>query len=62
MKLTASTPSVSSAIASSAIDIRSPAVRSMSISRPGGSEVISPASAMRSSVVLPMAETTTMTS
>jgi hypothetical protein len=50
------------AIASRAIEIRSPAVRSMSSSRTGGSGLISRASASNSSVVSPIAETTTTTS
>src|SRR3954465_7939098 len=50
------------AIASSAIEMRSPAVRSMSSSRPGGSGDTCCASSSSSSVVSPMAETTTQTS
>ena len=49
-------------MASSAIEIRSPAVRSMSSSRPGGSSVIWLAWSSSSSVVSPIAETTTTTS
>ena len=49
-------------MASSAIEIRSPAVSSMSSSRPGGSSVIWPARSSSSSVVSPIAETTTTTS
>jgi hypothetical protein len=44
-----------------AIDICSPVDRSMSISRPCGASLISPASSMRSSVVSPRALTTTTT-
>ena len=47
---------------SSAIEIRSPAVSSMSISRPAGRGDTSWASRTRSSVVLPIADTTTTTS
>src|SRR3712207_5833080 len=50
------------AIASSAIEMRSPAVSSMSSSRPGGSAVIWLAWSSSSSVVSPIAETTTTTS
>src|SRR3954447_21521781 len=50
------------AIASSAMEMRSPAVSSMSSSRPGGSAVIWLAWSSSSSVVSPMAETTTTTS
>src|SRR5688572_28958984 len=50
------------AIASSDIEIRSPAVRRMSISRLGGNGLISAARSRRSSVVSPIAETTTTTS
>ena len=46
----------------SAIEIRSPAVRSMSISRAGRVGDTSSASRIRSSVNLPMADTTTTTS
>ena len=42
--------------------IRSPAVSSMSISRGSGTSAICSAIAVRSSVVSPMADTTTMTS
>ena len=49
-------------MASSAIEIRSPAVSSMSSSRPGGSSVIWPARSRSSSVESPMADTTTTTS
>ena len=50
------------AIATSAMEIRSPAVSSMSSSRPGGSSVTCLARSSSSSVVSPMAETTTTTS
>ena len=49
-------------MASSAMEIRSPAVSSMSSSRPGGSSVIWLARSSSSSVVSPIAETTTTTS
>ncbi len=49
-------------MASSDIAIRSPAVSSMSISRGSGTGVICVASETSSSVVSPMAETTTTTS
>ncbi len=49
-------------MASNDIEMRSPAVSSMSISRAGGSSEISAASSISSSVLLPMAETTTTTS
>ena len=55
-------PSCAIAIATSAIEIRSPAVSSMSSSRGGGSGVTCSARSRRSSVVSPMAETTTTTS
>ena len=58
----AGTPSSASAMHSSAIEIRSPAVSSMSSSRPGWTRLTSSASRMRSSVVLPIALTTTTTS
>ena len=61
VKLTASTPRAWSAIPNSAIEMRSPAVRSMSSSRRCGSSVTLRASASSSSVVSPMAETTTTT-
>ena len=60
VKLTAWTPRSMIAMQSSAIEIRSPAVRSMSSSRPCGSWATSWASRTRSSVVLPIAETTTI--
>ena len=50
------------AIATSALEIRSPAVSSMSISRGGGAGDTCSARSSRSSVVSPMAETTTTTS
>ena len=55
-------PSWAIAIASSAIEIRSPAVSSMSSSRGGGSGVTCSARSRSSSVVSPIAETTTTTS
>src|SRR2546425_935604 len=61
VKLTASTPQACSAIPRSAIEIRSPAVRSMSSSRRCGSSVTLRARASSSSVVSPIAETTTTT-
>ncbi len=57
----ASTPRASSAIANSAIEMRSPVESSMSNSRRGGDGVTERASANSSSVVLPIAETTTTT-
>ena len=59
---TAASPMSMMAMQSSAMEIRSPEVRSMSISRALGSLETSWASRSRSSVVLPMAETTTTTS
>ena len=58
----ASYPRLWIAIASSAIEIRSPAVSSMSSSRPGGSGLTCWARSSSSSVVSPIAETTTTTS
>ena len=55
-------PRCAIAIASSAIEIRSPAVSSMSSSRGGGSGVTCSARSSSSSVVSPIAETTTTTS
>ena len=55
-------PSDSMAIATSALEMRSPAVSSMSISRAGGAGQTCLARSSRSSVVSPMAETTTTTS
>ena len=57
-----STPRSASAMHTRAMEIRSPAVSSMSSSRGGGLEVTSSARRRRSSVDLPMAETTTTTS
>ena len=62
VKACASTSNSWIAIDSSAIEIRSPAVSRMSISRCGGVGVIWPARSSRSSVVSPIAETTTTTS
>jgi len=56
------TPRSAMAMASSDMEMRSPAVSSMSISRGGGSGETRLASAIRSSVESPMAETTTTTS
>ena len=50
------------AMQSSAVALRSPAVMSMSISRPGGDFDTSDANRISSSVSLPMALTTTTTS
>ena len=58
----ASCPRLAMAIASSAIEIRSPEVSSMSSSRGGGSGLTCCARSRSSSVVSPMAETTTTTS
>ncbi len=58
----ASTPRSCSAIASSAIDTRSPVVSSMSSSRRLGAGETSRASASSSSVVWPIADTTTTVS
>ena len=57
----ASRPRLAMAMASSAIEIRSPAVSSMSSSRPGGSGLTWAARSWSSSVVSPMADTTTTT-
>ena len=57
----ASMPRVAIAIASSAIEIRSPEVSSMSSSRPGGAGLTRLARSISSSVVSPIAETTTTT-
>ncbi len=62
VKLTACSPRSMIAMQRSAIEIRSPAVSSMSISRPLGTFETSWARRSRSSVVLPIAETTTTTS
>lgn len=56
------TPRLLMAIARSDMEMRSPAVRRMSISREGGIGVIWRARSMSSSVVSPMADTTTTTS
>ena len=61
VKLSAGTPSECSAMHTSAIALRSPAVMSMSISRPGRTPETSLASRISSSVSLPMALTTTTT-
>ena len=58
----ASTPRSWIAIASSAIEIRSPAVSSMSSSRAAGVGLTCSARSISSSVVSPIAETTTTTS
>src|SRR5688572_4921893 len=55
------TPSSATAMARSAVEMISPAWRSMSISRRSGWNVISRERLMRESVVFPMAETTTTT-
>ena len=55
-------PRLAMAMASSAIEMRSPAVSSMSSSRPGGSGLTCWARSTSSSVVSPMADTTTTTS
>ncbi len=62
VKERASWPRFWIAIASTAIEIRSPAVSSMSSSRAGGSGETSLARSISSSVVSPIAETTTTTS
>ena len=59
---TAASPPSMMAMHKSAIEMRSPEVSSMSISRAVGSRDTSWASRSRSSVVLPIAETTTTTS
>ena len=59
---TAGTPAACSAIDSRAIDTCSPVARSMSISRWGGFALIALARPVSSSVVWPMAETTTTSS
>src|SRR3984885_14481380 len=61
VKERASMPRVAIAIASSAIEIRSPEVSSMSSSRPGGAGVTWLARSFSSSVVSPIADTTTTT-
>src|SRR5438128_5469012 len=62
VKLTAATPRAFRAIDSRAMEIRSPAVSSMSSSRRAGLSQTCRASFSSSSVVSPMAETTTTTS
>jgi hypothetical protein len=62
VKLMASPPSSRMAIESSAIEIRSPADSSMSSSRRSGLGETCRASVSSSSVVSPIAETTTATS
>ena len=59
---TASAPNDAIAIATRALEIRSPAVRSMSISRSGGIGLTDVARSTSSSVVSPIAEHTTTTS
>ena len=61
VKERASWPRFAMAMASRAIEMRSPLVSSMSSSRPGGSGVTWFARSRSSSVVSPMAETTTQT-
>ena len=58
----ASAPSDAIAMATNALEIRSPEVSSMSISRGGGAGLTCSARSSSSSVVSPMAETTTTTS
>ena len=55
-------PSACTAMATSELEMRSPAVSSMSISRAGGVGLTSAARSSSSSVVSPMAEQTTTTS
>ena len=62
VKETASRPRSASAMHINAMVLRSPIVRSMSISRPGCVRETASASAIRLSVSLPIAETTTTTS
>ena len=62
VKLTAGTPRSARAIVSSAAETRSPVVSSMSISRPGRVVDTWEARAIRLSVALPIADTTTTTS
>jgi len=57
----ASTPSSLTAIARRAIEMRSPADRRISISRSGGASVRAAAESSKSSVVSPIADTTTTT-
>jgi hypothetical protein len=61
VKLSASTPMLCRAMHTSAIAFRSPAVTSMSISRPGRIDDVSVARRSSSSVSLPMADTTSTT-
>ena len=61
VKLAAARPWSCSAMAISAMALRSPAVISMSISRPGRERATSPARRSRSSVSFPIAETTRTT-
>ena len=61
VKERASMPRVAIAIASSAIEMRSPDVSSMSSSRPGGAGLTLLARSISSSVVSPIADTTTTT-
>ena len=61
VKLAASRPWSCRAMAMSAMALRSPAVISMSISRPGRERATSPARRRSSSVSLPIAETTSTT-
>src|SRR4051812_47515940 len=58
----ASRPRLPIAIASNAMEMRPPAVKSMSSSRPGGGGVTCSARSSNSSVVSPIADTTTTTS
>ena len=62
VKLRAVKPRSEIAIATSAMEMRSPAVSSMSSSRAGGSGLTPSASSSRSSVLSPIAETATTTS
>ena len=62
VKLCASAPKDAIAMATRALETRSPAVRSMSISRAGGTGLTCSARSRSSSVVSPMAEQTTTTS
>jgi len=61
VKERASMPRVAIAMASSAIEMRSPDVSSMSSSRPGGAGLTPLARSISSSVVSPIADTTTTT-
>ena len=62
VKLTASMPRSARAMHTNAMEMRSPVVSNMSISRAGWVDDTSLANLMRLSVDLPMAETTTTTS